>query len=343
VGIIPTFSHPLWLPLLVTVPFLVWHWLRQGRAAVRFSSGAIVAGLPAGRGERARRIGAILRGLALTSLILALAGPRWPDPGTRVPTYGISIVMIVDVSRSMDDKDFVWKEQPISRLDAVKNVFRLFVAGGTTLDGKRLDGRPNDLIGLVTFGTRVETACPLTLNHEVLLKILDGEEPRLLPGEGTTNLGDGLVWALHRLQKAPTQRKIVVLLTDGEHNVPEPAFKPRQAAQLAANLGIPVYAIHAGATLSTSESAKPASADEANKAKEAMQTIAAMTKGRYFHAADTAALFQVCEQIDAFEKQEILSLKYRRYFEGFMWFALASFVLWLLVHTLESTVWRRSP
>src|SRR5262249_20199084 len=156
-------------------------------------------------------LGAILRGGALTLLVLALAGPRWPDPGTRLPTYGISIVMAVDVSRSMNDRDFLWNDEPISRLDAVKKVFRLFVVGGEAPGGQRLDGRPNDVVGLVTFAARPETACPLTLNHDVLLKILEAEEPRRLAGEGTTNLGDGIAWSLHRLAQAPTQRKILVL------------------------------------------------------------------------------------------------------------------------------------
>src|SRR6185437_1225945 len=99
-----------------------------------------------------------------------LSGPRWPDLRTRIETEGIAIVMLVDVSGSMAERDFDWRGEPVSRLEAVKKVFHLFVSGGegtdTTGDGtdvSNFQGRPTDQIGLVTFATRPETACPLTL------------------------------------------------------------------------------------------------------------------------------------------------------------------------------------
>src|SRR5262249_26551214 len=152
---------------------------------------------------------------------------------------------------SMAEPDFDWQGRPINRLDAAKRVFRLFVAGGEGPDGQHLEGRSGDLIGLVTFATWPESLCPLTLSHSVLLRMLDEEEgrgvrPRTVPTESRTNIGDAIAWGLHRLDKAATARKIIVLLSDGEHNVPPPALTPRQAAQLAANKRVPVYAIDAG-------------------------------------------------------------------------------------------------
>lgn len=336
----PTFSQPWWLLALVVVPLLIRWWLRQNRAAVRFSSAGLVT--QAGRrGDRARRLGAGLRAVGLTLLIIALAGPRWPDPGTRVPTYGISIAMVLDVSRSMTEEDFQWDKKAITRLEAARRVFRLFVAGGAGPEGERLEGRQSDLVGLIVFATRPDTACPLTLNHDVLLNVLDSQQARVLPGEGTTNQGDAIIWALHRLQQSPTRRKVLILLTDGEHNVPEPALTPRQAGQLAANLGVSIYAIHAGSETAAAEEKE--SAAEFLKAKKTLQTLAAMTGGRYFHAADTAALVEAAAEIDQLERQEILSLQYRRYYEGFAWFALAALGLWLLVAVLDYTVWRRVP
>jgi Ca-activated chloride channel family protein len=284
-----------------------------------------------------------MRGLALLLLIIALAGPRWPDPGTRLPTFGISITMVVDVSRSMKEEDFVWQERKISRLDAVKKVFRLFVAGGSGPDGQQLAGRSNDLIGLVTFATRPDTACPLTLNHAALLDIMDAQQPRTQPGEGTTNLGDAVAWALHRLQQAPTKRKVMILLTDGEHNEPPPALKPAQAGQLAANLGVRIYAIHAHSGQPPKSTADPKAAAEWKNARDTLQKLANVTQGRFFAAGDTASLLDVWEQIDQLEREEILSLQYRRYYEGFVWFAVASLGLWLALGILESTVWRRLP
>src|SRR3982750_3677398 len=131
------FANPRLLLLALAVPPLVWWWLRQRRGA--------------------------LRAAALVLLVGALAGPRWPDLRTRIATEGIAVVMLVDVSGSMAERDFDWAGEPITRLDAVKKVFRLFVAGGAAgPGGPPFEGRPTDLIGLVTFATRPETACPLT-------------------------------------------------------------------------------------------------------------------------------------------------------------------------------------
>jgi Ca-activated chloride channel homolog len=334
-----TFAAPLWLLVLLLVPPLLWWWLRQRGGAMRFSDTRLMAGLPGGRGEWARRFGAGLRGTGLVLLIVGLAGPRWPDPGTRIPTEGIAIAMVVDVSGSMGNRDFLWDNVPIGRLEAVKKAFRLLVEGGLGAGERRLAGRPQDLFALVIYATLPEIACPLTLNHGVLLQILDAEEPRTLSTEATTNTGDGIAWAVHALHASGSKRRVIILLTDGEHNVPPPALKPRQAAQLAGNLNIPVYTIHAGSE--TGPDGKPT--DEALKARQSLQEVAQITGGKYFQAADAEGLLDVCNQIDRLERQEIQSFQYRRYYEGFAWFGLASLIVWMMVHALEATIWRKVP
>ncbi len=335
---LPEFSKPWLLLLLVLVPAVVWQWRRRTWGRLRFSSAKLRA-LPPGRGPRASLFGVGFRALALILLIIALAGPRWPDPGTRIATHGIAIAMVVDVSGSMATQDYMWKGDPIGRLDAVKHAFRLMVEGGTGPGGEKLEGRPDDLIELIVYATRPETACPFTLNHNVLLKILDAQEPRTLTTEATTNTGDAIAWAVESLQRAPVKRRVLVLLTDGEHNVPPPALKPRQAAQLAGNLGVPIYAIHAGNEIA--EDVKES--EEAARAKQSLEDIARISKGAYFQAADAQALLAACQEIDRLEKIEIPSFHYRLYYEGFTWFALASLAGWLTLHLLESTIWRRVP
>jgi len=242
----PSFANPACLLLLLGVPPLIWWWLRRRGSALRFPSVGILHGLPNGRGRVARWGGAIMRAAAFVALALAVAGPRWPDLHSRVETEGIAIALVVDVSGSMAEPDYTWQGSRISRLDAVKRAFGLFIAGGDGPDGAHLDGRPDDLMGLVLFSTRPETACPLTLSHSVLVRVLDAEQPKSIPTESETNIGDAIAWGLHTLESAGSRRKVIILLSDGEHNVPPPALKPRQAAQLAANLHIPIYAIDAG-------------------------------------------------------------------------------------------------
>ena len=235
---------------------------------------------------------------------------------------------------------------PITRLSAVKRTFELFVAGGDA-EGNHFEGRNNDLIGLETFATRPESTCPLTLSHSVLLKMLKEEQPRSVPGDSETNISDALVLGLHRLHAAGPRRKVLVLLSDGEHNVNPPAsgLTPRQAAQIAGNLGVRVYCIDAGGDgfdhHRTGRSRRYRRQPRAGA--RTLQEVAQITGGRYFSARDTKSLLAVWNEIDTLERSDIASFQYRRYHEGFGWFALAALALWLLVGALEQTFWQRVP
>ena len=341
----PTFAHPVFLLSLLSVPLLVWSWLRRHRGALRFPDAATLAALPAGRSRIARWGGALMRAAGLTILVLAVAGPRWPDEGTRLDTEGIAIAMVVDVSGSMAEPDFEWGDQRVTRLEAVKRAFALFVDGGQGPKDIQLEGRRADLIDLVAFATRPETVCPLTLSHAVLLQMLNAEQPRSLPTEAQTNIGDAVAWALHTLESAGARRKVMLLLSDGEHNVPPPALKPRQAAQLAANLHVPIYAIDAGGDAPVRESGPEPRTETEDRAQgmRTLQAVAKISGGHYFRAQDSAALLAACREIDRLERREIKSFQYRRYYEGYPWFGLAALVFFVSVLTLELTVWRRVP
>ncbi len=341
------FAEPRFLLLALLLPPLVWWWLRQRGGALRYPDTACLAPVPGGRGDGARWGGAGLRALALLLLVAALAGPRWPDRRTRIETEGIALQMVVDASGSMAEPDFDWNGQTVTRLDAVKKAFRLFVQGGDAEDGGHFDGRPHDLVGLVTFGTRPESPCPLTLSHSVLLRLLDEVKPLGVPGEAETNVSDALVLGLHRLESAGTRRKVLVLLSDGEHNVvtPPSGLTPRQVGQVAANLAARVYAIDAGAggAPPAEDAPRPDSAANRELGLRTLTEVAHITRGRCFPARDTRALLAVLRDIDALERDSITSFQYRRYHEGFPWFALAAFVLWLAVSALELTIWQRIP
>src|SRR5260370_21109462 len=100
------FADPLVLFLLPVVPMLVWPWRRRPRGTLRYSATSALTTLAGGRGRFARWGGAGLRSAGLVLLILAVAGPRWPDIHSRIETEGIAIQMLVDVSGSMAELDF---------------------------------------------------------------------------------------------------------------------------------------------------------------------------------------------------------------------------------------------
>jgi Ca-activated chloride channel family protein len=340
------FANPTWLFLLLAVPLLTWWWLRRQRGALRYPDTGWLTTLPGGRGRWVHWIGATGRAAALALIVVALAGPRWPDLRTRIPTEGIAISMLVDVSGSMAEPDFDWQGEPISRLDAVKRVFRLFVQGGVGPDGEKLEGRATDQIALVTFATRPDRPYPLTLSHSVLLRLLDEEKPRSITGEMETNISDALAEGLARLYSTgPNRRKVIILLSDGEHNVTptRSGWTPRQAAQVAASLGVPVYTIDAGGEGGSGLEGNVDSAATREAGRKTLHDIADITHGRSFQAKDTRELLAVCQEIDRLERQEIQSFQYRRYYEAYPWIGLASFVLIVLIRALELTIWQRVP
>ena len=334
------FSHPAALFLMLLVPLAGWWATARRRTALRYPSLRLVEGLPRGRGREAVWGSAALRTLAVAAFALAGGGPRTPDLRTRLPADGIAVVLVLDVSGSMGEPDF-GNDKPVSRLDAAKGVVRLFVAGGEA-DGGRFPGRPADQIGLVAFAAVPRTACPLTLNHSVLLTLADGLTPTTGVDAGT-NLGDALAEGLSRLEAAGDRRKVLVVLSDGETNAdrPDGPLKPRAAAQLAANLRVPVHCIDCGGE------AKPGASEEQAKqrgdGRRTLEGMAAMTGGRFLTADDPAGLRAAYRQLDALERSPAETFRYRRYHEYGPACGLAGLGLLALGGLLEATRWQRRP
>lgn len=342
-----TFANPEFLWLAPVAILVAWWWLRRRRPALRFSRTALFSGPRGGRARRAVWGGAVLRGLACLALVLACAGPRRPDLRTRLPAEAVAVMMVVDISNSMSEK-VAWAagEPVVSRLDAARRAFKLFVAGGGAPDGTTFEPRAADQIGLVAFSAIPQTVCPLTFNHATaLLKKLDELEPKYGVDAGT-NIGDALVEAVIRLDAAGgAKRKVIILLSDGQHTQSkeggEAEHKPREAAQLAANLKFPVYTIDAGGDLPAT--ADPAAVAEREAGKQALRAVADMTGGRAFAATGGADMLAAFKEIDALERAPVETFQYRRYFEFYPWSAAAAGVLLLAAHALERTRWRTVP
>jgi len=333
-------AYLLLLPLAVVVA--VWQFRRR-RSAIRYSDVTALRGLPTGRAMRSRLGGAILRGLIVLGIVVACANPRRPDLQTRLPIEGVSIVFVLDVSGSMATADFVpvTDAAPVTRLVAAKQAFRLFAVGGDSPDGQTLPGRPNDQLALVTFASIPATVCPLTLNHTVLLKVLDDQKTQDALTAGT-NIGDALGEALVRLDAVPPGRKkAIVLLSDGEHNkAGENTLKPIQSALLAEKLRVPIYTIDCGGDPPADD---PQSGQQRQEGRAVMERVAETTGGRSFVANNGAELREVFRSIDKLEREEVVSFRYRRYRELGPYFGFAAAGLLLLLVILERTRWRRFP
>ncbi len=340
-----SFATPELLGLTPLAAVVGWWFARRRRPALRFADVSLVEGLPGSRGRRAKWGGAVLRGLVTFLVVVAAAGPRRPDERTPLPVEGIAIVFVLDTSGSMFTPDFgPATGKKMSRIDAARQALRLFVAGGDAPDGTHFPGRPSDQIGLVTFSGTADAPCPLTLEHAAPLKLLDELQPPSAL-DGGSNVGDGIAEAVIRLDAAGAKRrKVIVLLSDGEHNVDKAAkdgpLTPAQAAQLAANLKIPIYAIDPGGE---PDAAPPDQRQQRADGRKVLESVASATGGRFFAANDAAELQATLRDIDGLEPDPIQGTRYRRYHDYGPWVAATAVVLLGVLGLLERTAWRRVP
>ena len=340
------FATPELLALLPIPIILAGMIHRRRRAALKFSDFRLLQGIPSSpRVAWACWGGTMGRTVIGLLIIAAAANPRTPDLRTRLPARGIAILLVLDVSGSMGTKDFpLATGEQTTRLAAAKESFRLFVRGGTSSEGITFPGRPSDRIGLTTFAVVPDTPCPLTLNHSVLLEVLDQQEVRTGIDAGS-NVGDAIAEGVIRLNAAAGDRaKVLILLSDGEHNVeatPRGPLTPRQAAQLAANLGISIHAVDCGGE--PDPTGPEATRAQRQAGRATLQAIAGMTGGQFFPANSAEELNLVYAQIDTLERQTVESYRYRRYHDYGPSLGLLAALLCLALIALEATLWRILP
>jgi Ca-activated chloride channel family protein len=330
------FANPWLLLLLLALPLWLWWERRSARSGgLRFSSVATAQSLSSFWSALGPSLLLMLHGATLVLFVAALARPQLGRSESKVRTEGIDIVLVVDISGSMQAMDYEKAGQRQSRIDAVKDVVREFIRS-----------RPNDRIGMVVFGTRAYVASPLTLDHDWLERNLDRVRIGLV--EGNTAIGAGIGTAVNRLRDTKAKSKVIVLLTDGGENVHTPPAL--DAAKAAQEFNVRVYTIGAGSQgLAPMPVYDPAGnllgyqPIRADLDEDLLKQIATVTGGQYFRAADTASLRKTYAQIDAMEKQKVETLAYEEWQELFPWFLAPGLGCLLLAVTLEHTRLRRLP
>ncbi|MFT5697026.1 MAG: Ca-activated chloride channel family protein [Myxococcota bacterium] len=332
---------PLFLLAALLAPLIVWLVVR-GSGRLLYSSTLLLDNIKRSLRHRLAHLPALLLAAAAALLAIALSGPRVGDSTTEVHREGIAIEMAIDVSGSMNARDFVRGNMGVSRLDTVKEIVSHFITG----EGD-LSGRPDDLIGLVVFARYADAICPLTLDHLNLDNILGDVVINEDPNEQGTSVGEGLALAVERLHRHPAKSKVIILLTDGVNNTG--AIDPLQAAGLAAQHDIRVYAIGAGRTgqapvpIKMSDGRTVLRNVQVELDEKTLQEIATKTGGRYFHAASSEGLKEVYKEIDELERTEITEVRYLQYSEHYDRFLAASIGCIALAALLGSSVLRRFP
>jgi Ca-activated chloride channel family protein len=332
-----SWAHPQAFWLLLLLPLAFWPLRRMVRGCARFATPRGGSMLTGKLGLWGPHMLAGLRAAGLALLIAALARPQTIDAQSHRHTEGIAIQLVLDTSNSMGYTDYALGDELISRMDAARHAIRLFVKG----DGNRdLQGRPHDLIGLVTFNRYPDVACPLTHSHDTLLAAL--EEVVLGP---YTNIGDGLAWGLDRLRRAEPKQKVLILLSDGKQNIKE-AMRPEEVAELAVQLGVRIYTVGAvgnQAEVARLRAKQPTRArlptyDPADSVDEgAMRRIAERTGGRYYRATDTEGLTAIYQDIDQLEKSKIERTESVQFDEWYLYLLIPSLLALGLEQLLAAT------
>ena len=303
---------PWWLLLILLLPLLFWRlFFSRHKDGISFSNSSFADEMKPTLRQRLLWLPPVLFLLGLLFLILSLARPREGRQQTVSQSEGIAIEMVVDRSGSMRALDFKIGGDHVDRLTAIKNVAGKFVTGDNSLEGRR-----NDLIGLITFAGYADGVTPPTLDHGFLTSSLNQIKIVADRNEDGTAIGDAIALAVEKLTALDENRdekvksKIIILLTDGENTAGE--IEPITAAELAQALGIKVYAIGVGTKGQAPIPVRdpfsgrqrirmmPVNIDEVT-----LKEVAEVTGGKFFRAVDTNSLTEIYKEIDLLEKTKV--------------------------------------
>ena len=311
-----------WMLLALPLPFLV-----------RYLMPAVVGTQDAGLKVPSFKIFAVLKDrseveqllnwrfwlsmIAWVLLVLAAAKPERIGDELDVPVSGRNLMLAVDLSGSMDAKDFEIGSRRVDRLTATKAVASDFIGR-----------REGDRIGLILFGERAYLQVPLTLDRETV-KTLLLEAFIGLAGEKTA-IGAAITLAVKRIhdQGEDAKEQVLILLTDGANTAGE--IDPLKAADLAQQIGLRIYTIGIGAeqmVVSSITGGMRRVNPSADLDETTLTQIATMTGGRYFRAKDTAGLQEIYRLLDEMEPVAEPEAGFRPVKSLYFWPLAGAFVL----------------
>ena len=319
-----TFGSPLYLTGLIIIP-MIYLWMRKAgkknEGTVRISSSELISEKMKRQGRNRIRILTLLQYLTIVLVILSLSRPRLRDSLQITNMDVVDIVLVIDISSSMLATDF-----PPNRLEAVKKTAKNFI-----------DARSGDRIGVLVFAGESFIQCPLTVDKEVLISLMDEVKVAEQSYDGTA-IGMAIANAINRLRHSDAMSKVMILLSDGSNNAGE--LDPLTSADLASNFGIKIYTIGAGTNQDVSFI--PGRGYIRNEIdEETLKSIAERTDGKYFRATNISGLEQVYATIDELERTEVEIKEYTRYKELFGWFLIPALVFGLGGQTIDRTLYRR--
>ena len=281
----------LWAFVLLPLPLLARFLIKPARvveqAALRVPFLAdFEQAMPHRRRIFSRKILLWLAALAWLLLVAAAARPQWLGEFTQLPVSGRDLMLALDISGSMEERDFILNRRRVDRLEAAKVVA-----------GDFIERRKGDRVGLIVFGEYPYLQMPLSFDLESVRLMLNDTFIGLAE-EKKTAIGDAIGLALKRLRQYEQSDRVLILLTDGASNAG--SLDPITAATLAAEEGMKIYTIGIGADRATARRmglfGRRSDLDE-----KTLRTISKKTGGRYFRAKDTNELKKIYALLDQLE------------------------------------------
>jgi Ca-activated chloride channel family protein len=264
------------------------------------------------RASIVRRLPFAVLAVALLLMGAALLQPVIPYSQTEVQSRGLDIVILLDLSSSMQEEMGGTPARPSrtgpvrTRLEATKQAVRTFIRG-----------RRDDRIGLVVFSDNPYVVSPLTFDHNYLLRYVDFIDDQILQNEGQTAIGDGLAlsnYMLSRQAKEGSQgHQVIVLFTDGEYN------RGRDPIDVLAESRAADIRVHViGVDLAQEVREKPAVMQ--------LMNIVEQNGGHTYNAASERDLLAASRSVDSIEKSLLVSKVYVQDVPVYQWFAVPALV-----------------
>ncbi|MCE4223326.1 VWA domain-containing protein [Methylobacterium sp. C25] len=310
-----SFAYP-WLVLLAPLPLAIW-WLlpphSDRRASLRVP---FFDRLVALSGQRPRQGGVVRpRGwLGLATLIVswcfvlaALTRPQWIEPPLHRDQPTRDLLLLVDLSSSMDAADFVDASgRTVDRLTAVKQVLDEFLAQ-----------RKGDRAGIVVFGDAPFALVPFTTDLDLCRELLRGTVVGMAGPR--TAFGDAIGLGIGLFDKSTVQAKTIIALTDGNDTASK--VPPAEAAAVAEDRGIVIHTVAIG---------DPTTIGEDKLDEAALTKVASATGGGFYRALDRAQLAQIYDRLNAIETRRTDTVTFRPKRDVY-WVPLAAALLLSLV------------
>ena len=275
-----------WVLLLLPLPLLVIYFA----PAANDDNAVYLPFVPQeeGTGSPSRLLSKSLAVVFWISLVIACARPVWYGDPVENQSQHRDVMLVVDLSGSMQREDMEYNGGYIDRLSAVKHVLADFVSK-----------RKGDRIGLVFFADHAYLQTPLTLDRKTVTEQINQTVLGLVGKK--TAIGEGIGLATKTFIDTDAPQRVMILLSDGENTAG--VMEPVQAARIAKKYATTIYTVGVGAgEMEVSEFFMTRKVDTAKDLDEKTLTqVAEMTGGKYFRAKNQQDLQAIYDTINELE------------------------------------------